>query len=37
MKKYPPIKAGAQILAELAAINIIKTSNSDGESITTAQ
>ncbi|CAF4024577.1 unnamed protein product [Rotaria sp. Silwood2] len=32
MKKYPPIKAGAQVLAELAAINIRKTLDTNGES-----
>ncbi len=37
MKRYPPIKAGAQILAELAAVNISKTSNFDSESIIAAQ
>ena len=29
MKKYPPIQAGAQVLAELAALNIRKTLHSD--------
>jgi hypothetical protein len=37
MKRYPPIKAGAQILAELAAVNIRKTSNFNGESIIAVQ
>ncbi len=37
VKKYPPMKADAQILAELAAINIRKTLDFDGESVLTAQ
>ncbi|CAF0983329.1 unnamed protein product [Rotaria sordida] len=31
MKKYPSIKAGAQVLAELAAINMCTTLDTDGE------
>ena len=37
MKKYPPVKAGVQILAELAAVNVGRTSNINGESIIAAQ
>ncbi|CAF1328409.1 unnamed protein product [Rotaria sordida] len=36
MKKYPPIKAGAQVLAELAAVNLGKTLDADGEPIVAA-
>ena len=37
MNKYPPVKVGAYILAELAAINISKTSDSNNEFVLVSQ
>jgi isopenicillin N synthase-like dioxygenase len=37
MKKYPPVKAGAQLLAEIAAVNISKTLPANGEFLLAAQ
>lgn len=36
MKRYPPIAAGAHLLAELSAVNLSNTSNSDGGTVVTA-